>query len=424
MGIPSPAASRAPAVIPAISTPKPTAAKVITSFQSGHGWTATAGATGTTNDTSQYVRGTQCISMLTKGAGVQASVRNTAITSFSAANCQLRITMKLTNVVNLQTLSIYAGDTGLANYYLWTLQSATATPEVNYFQEGEWITMTMDWHSATSSGSPNRTAITCMQISAYDNNTGQLVGVAVQSVELVADQSVPFPNGVISITFDDSWDSPYTLGKQELDKYGYPATVYHIWDLLDTSGRATTAQIQNAEGYCGWENGAHAATLADHAAWFTTMSVGALEEDFRRQHEAAASKGIRLDGLAYPNGAHNAAIVALMKKYFSYGRTIVPKIRETPLPGNPFKLRASSSISAYAGGVPVATLTTATTGYIDLTKANKSWLILVFHKITAGAATSTSECAQADLATILAAINTAGVPVMTVRDVLRKAAAL
>ncbi len=394
--------------------------QIISRFQAGHGWTATAQATGTLNDTVNTIMGTQAATWATKGAGAQAGIRNTAITAFSAVGKAFRILLRVQNVAHLTTLSLYAGDTGFANFFLWNIQSATTNPDIVYYQDGEWLQITLNWHDASITGTPNRAAITALQLAIYDDNTGQIVSATAQSVELILDGSAIFPNGVISITFDDSYASAITLGRQELDVYGYPATSFQILDLLDTSGRATLIQTKQAQDYSGWEIGAHAATLADHAASLTALDPTALEADFAAQIAWGKTNGITIDGLAYPNGAHNAAVIAAAKRYFNYGRTICPKPKETPYPANPFKLRSVSSISSYTGGVAPSTLTATGTGHIDLCKANASWLILCLHQIVTVTPTATSQLLQSDLAAILAKANSAQVPVMTMRAVLAK----
>jgi len=394
------------------------ATKVLTTFQSGHGYTAGTGATATLNDATNQIMGTQCLSWVTKGAGAQAAIKNFSVTSFTAATSSIRIRVKLTGIAYLTGLSLYVGDTNLTNYYLWTLQGVTADQTGGLFQDGEWRTLVFNFSDAAATGSPNKAAITNIQIATYDNSTG-IVSAVIQSIELVEDATAAYPNGVISISCDDSYGSFMTLGKAELDKYCYPAACYTIVGYLGTANRTTLAELQAAQDKQGWEIGAHAFALATHATKLPGLSIDSMESDFEAQLKWAKRNGIQMDGIAYPGGSHNAAVVASTRKYFSYGRTVISKPRETPAPGDNYRLRANSTVGG-VGGTTVSSITTASTGLIDVCKANKGWLHLVFHSITAGAAATADECRASDLATILAAINTAGVPVVTPRNVLKR----
>ena len=406
---------------PTLITPFQAPSQIITRFQAGHGWTLGSGATGNLNDTTDACpTGNQCVSVATKGAGAQANIHNYAITSFSATAKAIRVTVRITNAAHLQTLAIYAGDTSLANCWIWTVQTLNADMNSQYFQEGQWLNITLNWaDAAISSGTPNRAAITGMSVALYDDNTGQIVSGLINAVETVPDGSAVFPNGVISICFDDSYGSEMTLSKPALDVYGWPATTNTIVSLVGGTGKVTLPWLQQVQDQAGWEVAGHAFTDADHSATFTSISNAALIADFQGMVMWAKNNGIKMTGVAYPQGDHNAAVLAAAKQYFSYARTVFRRPTETGYPSNIFKLRATSTIGG-VGGVTAVSLTTTTTGTIDLCKANATWLILIFHDIVTTTPTLSTQCLLSDFNAILAKINADGIPVMPVRNVLQK----
>ncbi len=84
-----------------------------------------------------------------------------------------------------------------------------------------------------------------------------------------------------------------------------------------------------------------------------------------------------------------------------------------------YRLRGISDISGAAGGTPASAFTTTTTGHLDRCKAQKSWLILVFHKIAASPS-STTEITQADFDSIIDGIASRSMACMAVGDVLAR----
>lgn len=398
---------------------------ILTTLQSGHGWTNNAGSTLAT-DTTDYVLGTQSVRITTGGAGAQANLSRTGMTSFDASNKCVRLRFRVTDITHMAEIGCFLGSSSFSNFYKWSIQ---VTGSSRFVQSGEWVTITLSWHDATSSGSPNRAALTDARLYVIDNNTGNQVVVNWQSMELIPDGSSTFANGVISITFDDAYVAQWTLGKKTLDSYGYPATAYVIGDYIDnvaTSGRLTTAQLKAMQDQSGWEIAGHCNTGANHSTSYTGLTAAALESDIREQRAWLTARGFRgSDGTAYPLGQYgrtsdSAYTRDVVRGHWGYARTTHSRTKETLPPADRWALRAISAISTFSGGYAPSTLTTATTGDIDKCKAQKSWLILVFHNIVASSVASTSEVLSSDFDAIIAAIAAAGVPVMTVAEVLRR----
>ncbi len=396
--------------------------QILTTLQSGHGWSNNAGSTLAT-DTSDYVLGSQSVRITTGGTGAQANLSRAGMSSFDATGKALRLRFKVTDVTRMAEIGCFLGSSNFASNYKFSIQVTGAS---KFIQSGEWCTVTLSFHDAAVTGTPDRAALTDARLYVIDDNTGNPVVVNWQSFELVPDGSATWPNGVISITFDDSYASQWTLGKKTLDAYGYPATAYSISDYIGNAGRLTLAQLQAMQDRCGWEIAAHASTGANHSTSYTGLTAEALEADIREQHAWLLERGLRgADGTAYPLGqfgltADGLPTVDVVRAHWGYARTTHSRTKETFPPADRWRLRAISAISTFAGGYTPATLTTTTTGDIDKCKANKSWLILVFHDIlAAGPLTATTQCLASDFDAIVAAINAAGVPVRTVADVLR-----
>lgn len=397
---------------------------ILSTFQSGHGFTNNAGSTFTTNDTADFILGTQATKIVTGGTGAAANVSKTGMTAFDTTGKVVRLRLKVDDITHMTGLNLYLGTSSFTNYYKWIIQGGPVGS--NLITSGEWVTVTLNWHDATTSGTPARSGLTDVRLQVTDDSTAA-VTVHYQSVELIPDASAIFPNGLVSICFDDCWQSVWDLGKPRLDLYGYPASMYTIQDMVGGSNRLTLAELYHLQDRCGWEIASHAYTDADHALSYTGMTAAALDTDLRALKGWTLAQGFRGgDGTAYPLGQYGLTTDAvpvpttnLVRRYFNYARTTHSKTKETYPPGDPYRLRAISSVSSFTGGYAPTLLTTTTTGDLDKAKANQSWLILVFHKISSGAATDTSTCSQADFNSIIDKISANGMPVIPVGDVLR-----
>jgi hypothetical protein len=395
---------------------------VLTQFQAGHGFTGNAGSTFTANDTADFVLGTQACKTVTGGTGAAANVSRTGMTAFDTTGKTVRLRLKIDDITHVAGLNLYLGTSSFANAYKWIIQGGAAGS--NLVTSGEWVVVTLNWHDATTIGTPTRSGLTDVRLQVTDDATAQ-VTVHYQSVELIPDASATFPNGLVSICFDDCWQSVWDYAKPRLDQYGYPASMFTIQDVVGTSSRLTTAELYHLQDRCGWEIASHAYTDADHASTYTGLTAAALDTDLRALKGWTLANGFRGgDGTAYPLGqygltADGQPTTNVVRRYFNYARTTNSKTKETWPPGDPYRLRAISSISSFSGGYSPSTLTTATTGDLDKCKANASWLILVFHKITTGAVGDTSTIAQSDFNTIVDGINSRGIPVLPIADALR-----
>lgn len=406
---------------------------VMTTFQSGHGWTLGSGGTLTANDTADYISGSQAAKVVTAGTGALVSLSKLAMTSFDATAKIPRLRVKVDDITHMAGLNFYLGSSSLASYYKWTIQGAASN--VNYVTSGDWVTITLPWADATVTGTPSRSALTDARIQLLDDGTAGIT-VHCQSVELIPDSSTSlsaFGGRVVSICFDDCWES-MELGKGVMDTYGWAGSCYVITDLLanpqpvvepNAGARLTLAELRMMQSQYGWEIGAHALRDADHALTYTGMTAAQLRDDLQRQKGWLIANGFRgASGCAYPLGQYGkttdgVSTTDVIDDYFAYARTTYSRTFESFPPAEPFRLRAISGISTFAGGYAPTQLTTASTGRIDQLAANSGWLILTFHKLVASGPASTSDCLLSDFQSICSKISSAGLSVLPVGDVLR-----
>lgn len=133
-------------------------------------------------------------------------------------------------------------------------------------------------------------------------NTGALTACW-GGVGSASDPVNAWPNGVISLTFDDSGNKQFTVAAPKLSQYWYRGTLYPI---LDSTG-LTQAQIRILHDRMGCEIGANATTTAAHTAGLTAVSLPAADAEVRATRQYLLDNGYEADTFDYPLGNTNAA---------------------------------------------------------------------------------------------------------------------
>jgi peptidoglycan/xylan/chitin deacetylase (PgdA/CDA1 family) len=401
---------------------------VVSHFGSGHGWTSTGLGGGTNlNDTSTITGlSGQSVKMQSNGATSPQKLSKSGMTAadLSVGNA-VRIWLYGPNMKDFSEFKLRAAGTGgLAggNYIEWPILGAgTGVLATSQFPipQNTLAPLVLSYADATIVGSPTRSAITEWEITCQDDGTTTTMNLV--GIDIVGTGSGGFgTTGVVSITFDDGYISQYTIAKHVLADYGYQATFLPIVDRLGASGSfMSIGQLQNLERFYQHEVGVHANTLTNHDGYGSLTSIQA-EADMRAAFEYHAANGIGRDNFAYPGG-HFTPFDIAAAKLFTCGRTTGPtgfEIRHESLaPQNRLRLKSISRVGG-VGGVPVSDFTD-TDGYLDQCADEKTWLIITLHNITAGAAASAYDCSQSDLSALLAGIESRGLTVATLGQVMR-----
>lgn len=394
--------------------PKPIAsamATTVTTFQPSHGWTA-SGATAADDTTTSGFLGTQSLKMTTNGAGGSGRVEKASLATFDISKVSIAVLIRVADMTKINVLQARIGS-GAAAGWQATLYAPTSVQQA--LNSGVWTWLTFDVANASTIGTPPAlNACTYIAIQASDLSAGAAV-INIGAIKLIPKPSTIFPNGVVSLAFDDGYVEHYTTAKPYLDKYGFAATEYPICDLVASGGQyCSIAQLQELQNNSGWEIQAHAARLADHnaAGGFSSLTAAQLDAEARDMMAWASANGFPVPWHhAYPQGYYNNTVKSVMGQYFAASRTIdfMPCSMEMMPSIKPMEIRCQ----------PFDTRSTATfTGLIDQAYANGDWLILYTHKVVASGATGT-QILTANFQTVVDYLNTKGIPVRTVGDVLQ-----
>lgn len=399
--------------------PKSKALKKMWAFPgvSGHGF-VTAGSVGATfdlNDTTTFALGDRSAKMTPPNTdGTYSRIAKTGLT-INATGQFVRTWVKVDDITKIlagNSVALMLGDNTFANYFtadvLRPSLLTTALEKKSVIKSGQWTAIDIPWSAFTvGAGTPNRATITATALLVFGHAAGSPTvwwggcgGV---------DENSLYPNGVISLTFDDTYAEAYSVARPYMDKYGYAGSLYPIQGNFGAAGCLTEAQATEMFRVNGWDFGYHASTQVAHDADLTTYTEAQLVTEFETQRAWAAQRGIAGDSFAYPLAYFNALVETVGARYFRTARTNgVSRVEVLP-PFNAYRIRPILANSA-------ATLASLS-ALADAVKSGKGWGVVTFHRIMAsgpGANDTTTAIFQG----FIDYINAQGIAVETVGQVM------
>ncbi|MFI7583245.1 polysaccharide deacetylase family protein [Kocuria sp. M1N1S27] len=174
---------------------------------------------------------------------------------------------------------------------------------------------------------------------------------------------------MVSITFDDGWQSVYNRALPLLNEHGFPSTQYVNPSTLETPGFMTAAEVRQMHE-AGHEIAAHSYEHVD----LTSIGPERLNEEMRKSAETLAAAGFDTDDLAPPYGRSDPQVDWYASQYFDIVR------------GTEQGLNTRQNLESH--DLKVFYVTDETTpeelsaALAETSRAN-GWLILVYHQIAA-----------------------------------------
>lgn len=384
---------------------------MVGAFAAGHGWTASGGglASSNLNDTADFFLGTQSVKLVSLSTSGTSASAKTGL-ALDATGCDIRIFFKYDSAAALSNMKILLGAAGLADRYeKIVLDLSTSSTGAGYPSlPGDWCVIDVPFSSFATIGSPTRSAIDTIQINIL-NKSGQPVTVQFGGVALVpTDELSRWPNGVVTLTFDDSYVGQWTNGRTYLDKFGLRGTFFPIVGSL--GGSYFTLDNLKALRDQGHEIGAHATSSAAHTTGIASLSESARRAELEQLRQWQADNGFNSTSYAYPNGDWSRAAAIDVARYYDSARLAFANFPGGVRPEDQYRIRAVN------GGSQQASLN----GFVDQAKAGKGWLNVVFHDIVASGATG-NNITTANFQAFVDYCIAQGVPIRTQGEVMAKA---
>jgi len=390
---------------------------ILTQFQPGHEFVLTDAARASSTDDQtpgNYICGTQAVTVVTRGGGY-ADLTGRGL-SFDAAGRYLAVRYRVSAALGVRELMLdVSSDAAFAARYSWQFADNVRTLGAGFSYDGAWAQVFLSFADAAVTGAPDRSRLTAARLRVKDGGTP--VTVQWQEISLVSEPVAEFPAGVATICFDDLYASQYARARPVLEARGYPATLAVIAQLVGTPHGMSLAQLRSLQDDQGWEIGCHADSLAVHRATDVACPASVVGADLDREQRYLRGNGLTgYQTFAYPSGLWDPDVLGLVSGTCRSARLDFFGTQETFPPANACKLRACGSISSMPGAHSPADVM----GYIDAAAANRSWLILIFHKFVTGTPRLMTECSVTDFAAIIAHLAASGMAVATTGDVLRR----
>lgn len=238
----------------------------------------------------------------------------------------------------------------------------------------------------------------------------------------------------VSFTFDDGFESMYTVAAPSLAKFGMAGVGYVVTGCVgmtttpntcradDNKPYMTWDQVTALQNQYGWEIGSHTVThpllvSADEGTGAILTPQQRITEISQSKNDLAAH-GIDAVSFADPYGDWNFTSLAEIAQYYAIHRPFADVVNATHNNIFPY-----SDYLPYVVQVQDGVTFDMIKPYIDAAKAGNHWLVLVFHDIIAGnGSTASTDGNQsysynaAGLEQIAAYIQSQNIAVTTMKD--------
>lgn len=176
-----------------------------------------------------------------------------------------------------------------------------------------------------------------------------------------------FRNGVISIAFDDGWQSSYQLGLPILNSHDFKASFYILSNFFDDMQYMSVAQIKSLQSQ-GHHIGSHTVTHAH----LTELAEADMRYELVGSQKQLESKIGPVKDFASPYGDYDEDVLGEIKKHYNSHRTVAVGI-------NTFENYDRYQLKS--PNVQVNTSNDEISGLINQARDKKGWLILTYHEI-------------------------------------------
>ncbi len=204
---------------------------------------------------------------------------------------------------------------------------------------------------------------------------------------------------LVSVTFDDGWESIYKNALPLLKQYNIPSTQYIISGYLGTPAYMTAEQVYKLRD-AGNEIASH---TIDHPD-LTRLDAKKIDTELKTSQTDLNQCYGDVQSFANPYGAYNDQTTTATKKYYKNARSTDTGYNSADS-YMPYALRVQN--------VDASTTPEQINAWLKTAQDNKVWLILVYHQINEQSAYSRT---TAQLTSDLQAIKASNIDVVTMKQ--------
>ncbi len=185
----------------------------------------------------------------------------------------------------------------------------------------------------------------------------------------------PFEEPIISVTFDDGWETIYTAGLPIMQKYGIRSTQYVMSGVFENTSYMSINQIKSMQT-AGHEVGSH---TIDHKD-LTQLDETQLNKQLKESKDILTKNFGPIKDFTSPYGAYNAHTLETIGKYYRTQKNA----EGDPAANELEAINISASfkpLNFVSYSVRETTTLYEITKLIEAAKKHNGWLVLTYHQI-------------------------------------------
>lgn len=273
----------------------------------------------------------------------------------------------------------------------WQMDPVTISSDTKTYAYSFWYRSTVPIHISTEYTANNQTRYgdvmtldatdTWKQFTAhFDNNDKATtfrvdinsIGVGqVDTKELDVHEiaNAKLNKGIVTVTFDDGWESVRTKALPLLKKYGIRSTEFIITEVAaqKVPGYMTYNEIAKLKA-AGQEIGSHSLTHCNQ----TELSPSLLEDNAVKSKQALEQQKLGpIKAFAYPLGEYNKKTQAVYEKQYSLIRTSIAGYND----------RYYDETNIHSMAIASNTSSAAFETWLSYAQTHRLWLVLVYHRV-------------------------------------------
>lgn len=242
---------------------------------------------------------------------------------------------------------------------------------------------------------------------------GDVAAMNVRAIDRTSQPIKPFQQPLITVTFDDGWESIYTSGLPLFQQYGIPTTQYILSGVTDQANYMSISQVK-AMQQAGHEIACHSIDHAD----LTKLTADRLQAELRDCKKFYEGKlGLQVNHFASPYGSSNAQTIAAIRQVYQSHRDTTGDITTNDVDEVDINTdRNFDRYNIHAISIRRETTIEQLQQAINYTIANNGWLVLNYHDVN-----DTDSAYGVDHATLerqLAAVSRANARIVTIGQVM------
>ena len=386
-------ASSAPAAGPPAAP-----SEVLSDMQDPRAWVLSSDDGSVRPDTSTHSHGTQSLQLTTTGDPDRPTSADLALQGVNMTDCQWDLWLRAEDYRQIGSILLELGGDDENCLRL------DVAPDMRTLRTGSWCRVTVNRAAERAVvGRPHLERVTRVRLTvkpASDSAPSRL-WLGYLGTLPTAD------SGIVSISFDDGYDSDYKTARAIMQDCGIgAATSYVIADKVGLPGRMSTAQLAEMRERHGWDIAAHASTD------LTTLDETGVRRELETIRSFLLEHGYP-EGAAHfalPMGRYNDLVLRTSQSYFDSLRTI-DVAPETLAPGDPYRLRVF-----YCGSY---TTESQVEKALARCQEHRCWTHMVFHRVDEDPDDAPESVAAATFKRFMKRVADSGLPVRTVPEIMR-----